>query len=136
MVLDVAKKAIARQCDHWTAMTSPAMRRILALVDEYLSDGRREMRRGSGTSDVTEVLVVASGLACQHRPEGMVEVITPLCVQSVAASLACRDQPRIVQVALCNHEVVPARVVAQGAHLFFKLLKEMLRRAIDKGVDR
>ena len=55
-----------------------------------------------------EVGVVAGGLAGQRDVHGVVEVVAPLRVEPVAAGLARRDQPRVVEVGLGDQRQRPA----------------------------
>ena len=82
-----------------------------------------------------EVGVVALGLPGERRVQGVVDVVAPLRVQPVAAGLARRDQPRVVEVRLGDEGQRAAQVRRQRRHVLRHLLEQVGRPGVAQGVD-
>src|SRR3954452_1580451 len=64
----------------------------------------------------------------------MVELITPLGIDSIPSSLPARHNSRIVQIALSNQREVFAQLGGKSLHFPRHIFEEMKCRVIDEGV--
>src|SRR5579864_1282169 len=105
------------------------MRRILpAIVPSILQSRDHRL-------DSAKILVIAALLLRQQRVHGMMEVIAPLRVESVAAMSSIEEQPRVVQIAFCNELDGPPQLLRELVGRFLEFCQEMLGAEIEDAVD-
>src|SRR5258705_479300 len=100
-----------------SSMPPRAMRRISPLVHISLAQRDRHVFQTS------KIRVVAVGLAGEEPVYGVMEIVGPVRVQSVAAPRRRAHQPRIVEIALGDEHEAAAEFGAQlpdGSRQFFE----------------
>src|SRR6478672_9318810 len=106
----------------------PVWRVLPAVVPSVLQ--RRDQRL-----DFTEILVIAARLFRHQRMHGMMEVIAPLRVESVAAMSSIEEQARVVEIAFCNELDRPTQLLREFVCRFLEFCQEMLCAEIEDAVD-
>ncbi len=101
-----------------------------ALVQEHPGHDVGEPGQPGGR----EVGVVALVLAGERDVQAVVDVVGPLRVQPVAAAVAGRDHPRVVEVRLGDQRQRPSEVRGQRLDLDRHLLQQVHRAAVVQGV--
>ncbi len=111
-------------------MPPRAMRRILPLIHVALA------QRGRHVLEAPEIRVVAVALAGEESVYGVMKIVGPVRVQSVAAPRRRAHQPRIVEIALGDEHEAAAEFDAQLPDGSRQLFEHMDRIETENSVDR
>ena len=129
VILYVASEAMRAEMVRGPAMDALAKVSIDAVVDEVL------FKRFSKLGQFSKVRVVAARrFALQGREKSVMKVVAPLRVHAKAASLAWKDEARIVEVALRDQDELTAQGCAERFGFSGKLLKEVNGGAVNEGM--
>src|SRR5205085_5485928 len=121
---------LARETHRLAPVTPPPMRRVRAIVHEWLFERRDDL------VDVAEVRVIAKrlfGEQCMHR---VMKVVAPLSVEAVAVLLDMTNEPRIVEITLANHHDMSTQLIGLLVHRLRYLLEQMFGAEIEDSVHR
>jgi hypothetical protein len=132
VILQVAEEAVGGHPEHVDVppMAPAAEGGPAAVVEEHPGVGLRQRRKRS------EVAVVALPFAGDGRVHCVVEVVTPLRGEPVAARLAGGDQLGIVGVGLGDQHELAVQPGRQGLHLGRELFEDVQRPAVLDRVHR
>src|SRR5688572_22573065 len=130
VILQVAEKRVAENSFGRSSMPASAKCRITAVMDENPLDCFGQIRQRA------EIGIVTIALAGEHSMQRMMEIIAPLGVDTVTADLLGADDFRIVEIALGDHDQMPAALGLQFDHLAGQLFKKMGSRGVDQRVHR
>src|SRR5262245_843678 len=83
---------------------------IVAGTDKTLGQGVSKMGHGP------KVLIVPKLFCREQRMQGMVEIVAPLCIQSISPDGWSTQQSRVVQVTLSNHIDLPLQTLGLRVH--------------------
>src|SRR3954447_22163828 len=111
------------------AMHALAVIRIDAIVDEC------GFKRFGKLAERTKIDVIPlRPLSIDNCEECVMEIVTPLRIEAVAACLARAHESGIVQIAFRNEDLALARCGFQRAHLGSELLQKVYGRPIHERV--
>ena len=83
-----------------------------------------------------KILVIAFALTGKERMDGVMKIVTPDCVQSIAAGFARADDLGIVLIGFSNHANVAAEFSGQRSDIGFDFGQNMPRRIVLDGLHR
>ena len=92
----------------------PELKR-LSLIDKALLKRARNLLRAA------EILVVTFALTGKKRVDGMMEIVTPHGVKSVATAMFRKHQLLVIFIGFGNHADCTAKLLGQRRDVFFDL---------------
>ncbi len=111
------------------AVPSRAVHGRLAIVDESIGDGLRDVGDGA---EIGEVTVLRAG---GDRDDGVVEVVAPLGVEIETVLVHGLDHPAVVQIALGDDERVPPELARPFVERSDGFLQEVPRAHVEDRVN-
>ena len=111
-------------------MPHAAVPGIFTRIDETFTKGLGEL------PDLPEILVIPGLFAGEQRVQGMVEVVVPDGIETVAAQFRRADQPTIVEVAFSHEAYGPAEPFGFAMDRIGQFRDEGVRRTVHDGMKR
>src|SRR6185295_10718925 len=126
VVLQVAEEAVTGHTGRRAPVTTLPEARVLTGVDPGAGEGGGEL------SQAAEVGVVAGPLAGEDGVQRVVEVVAPLRVEAVAADGGLANDPRVVEVALRDHEQITTERAGELRDARAQRFEEMGRGGVEE----
>src|SRR5688500_17059554 len=85
-------------------------------------------------ADIPEVLVITRPFFSQQAVNGVMEIVRPLGIHSIATVLTRFDQARLIEAAFGDHVNLAAQLLPTSVQSFREVLQDMTRGLVEYGV--